>query len=163
MTVNMLLQSGIRAVYGADEVLRIAGSTPGILAEGGAAREVLVGCKKDHRVAMTAAVLAVGLHAQGASHLEVAVDDMRCVDKTYPTFWKDMKAKFGLDVATRREFSAVRGAGAGAELQFPALPPICLIGLPGCGKSSLAGPLAKQFGLELVDICLLYTSDAADE
>ena len=165
VVVNMLLQCGVRAVYGDDEVLRIEGlsanhNTDASDAAGAPAREVLVRCKNDHRVAMTAAVLAVGLKAQGICHLEIAIDDLRCVDKTYPTFWKDMNTKFGLDVAVRHADNGVHdcavNVGTDADTNtppcHPALPPICLLGLPGSGKSALAGPLATQFGLELIDV-----------
>ena len=40
---------------------------------------------------------------------------------------------------------------------------IFLIGPTGSGKTSIGKALAKEFGLDWYDICLLYTSDAADE
>ena len=39
--------------------------------------------------------------------------------------------------------------------------PLLLVGPPGIGKTTLANLAGKNFGYDM--ICLLYTSDAADE
>ena len=40
---------------------------------------------------------------------------------------------------------------------------ISVEGIDGCGKSTQAGLLARALELTGRDVCLLYTSDAADE
>ena len=176
-------------------------------------KKLFVDCKKDHRVAMTAAVLACGLSAIGAD-VVVEIDDLRVVDKTYPSFWEDMAEKFGVvlgpdpktfwgDGEGAGEFSggvpaeeffgttaqtaaghsgqlssktmSTGSAGSGSSgatacstssataqnfalrrLPLPPspkpLPPICMVGLPGSGKSVLAQAAAHHFGLKLLTL-----------
>ncbi len=157
VAVDMLLQLGIPAFYcPTEKKLRI---DPGAAHHNTAPTTVYINCKKDHRVAMSAAVLAAGLGRVRERVCTVKIDDYRCVDKTYPSFWDDVSLKFQILTAVEPE-----GGGAKPSSTFqlrtldPPLPkrplgarPIFFVGLPGAGKSSLSQAAAHHFGLKRVE------------
>jgi len=62
------------------------------LIEGGTPRGAVIDPFNDHRIAMSFAVLAQ------AAHGETTIQNPECVDKSYPSFWRDLK-RIGADLA----------------------------------------------------------------
>ncbi len=84
----------------------------------------------DHRIAMMCAVAAIKCKSR------VNIQDYKCVDKSYPTFFEDFcKYKY-----FNQDKQAVTNKN------------IVLIGLPGCGKTTIGRQIAKQFNMKFVDV-----------
>eukprot|EP00392_Amoebophrya_sp_AT5.2_P006758 g6770.t1 len=117
---DILLQLGIDASYGygavegdgdcGEKVLRIKKNGRDALtackARVSKAQVITADCYKDHRVAMSVACLAVGLPHNKGNMPSLAVDDYRCVDKTYPGFWDMVQEKFGFKIMDPATYNA---------------------------------------------------------
>jgi 3-phosphoshikimate 1-carboxyvinyltransferase len=66
-----------------DDIMIIEGCTVRKKAE-----NVRIDSHNDHRIAMSAAVVAAGLSASGST---IVIENAECVNKSYPGFWKDME------------------------------------------------------------------------
>jgi pentafunctional AROM polypeptide len=119
---------------------------------------VVIECHNDHRMAMSFAVLA-------ARFPNIIIGDKRCVDKTYPGFWDDMHARFGLDfdanvVEALQPQTPLVDAAAECisddifnffDQSDASTATVVLIGMRGAGKSSLGAALAAASNRILLD------------
>lgn len=121
--------------------------------------EARIHCYDDHRIAMAFSVLAAATGGPGA-----IIDERRCVEKTWPSWWVDA-ATLGValapadaprDSGPHASTSTVKAHQAGAD---PAWPPgkyaedasILLVGMRGSGKTFTGTIAAFTLGRTLVD------------
>ncbi|KAL6059567.1 3-dehydroquinate dehydratase (3-dehydroquinase) [Balamuthia mandrillaris] len=105
-------------------------------------------CHKDHRIAMSFAVL--GLVVPG-----VVLKDKECVDKTYPNFWEDLENIFNVSLVTplssddeeneekKKEQEGDKKKGVEEEEDQRS---IIIIGMRGSGKTTMGQRLAERLG-----------------
>ncbi|KAG0144655.1 hypothetical protein CROQUDRAFT_46993 [Cronartium quercuum f. sp. fusiforme G11] len=130
----------------------------GIEVYGRPARKLLEGanihCYDDHRVAMAFAVLGSVPGGKG-----LVLDEKRCVEKTWPSWWDDFSAKLGFSiegvgadqgVVNNKE---VNGNGKGSAVDSPS---ILLCGMRGSGKSFAGRVAASSLGWPLTDSDLYF-------
>jgi pentafunctional AROM polypeptide len=96
---------------------------------------VLIHCYDDHRIAMSFAVLSLALRPHG---LALVLDDAACVEKTYPEYWDDLEARFGVAVAGR-SLSAARAASAAASGAVGAAGAKAAVSIAGAAGFAIAG------------------------
>ncbi|EDQ88471.1 uncharacterized protein MONBRDRAFT_32780 [Monosiga brevicollis MX1] len=111
-------------------------------------RGVPVECYRDHRIAMSFGVL-------GCLWPNVQITDKDCTDKTYPSFWDDVCNLQGhrnavLHASIEEQTSAAAGSAghAGARDRQS----VCIIGMRGAGKSTLARAAAAHLGYQFLDL-----------
>ncbi len=104
----------------------------------------LIRCFRDHRVAMSFALL--GLRTPGAP---VVLLDKACVEKTFPNFWNMLARDFGMvvEAAPEREEEHKHHHKQVVEKQVKH---VVLIGMRGCGKSTTGVQLARALGRKFV-------------
>ena len=103
-------------------------------------KQICVDCHKDHRIAMSFAIL--GSHIDG-----IVISDYTCVNKTYPSFWSDMEI-FGLqsDINQNKKLISKNN-------------PIVLIGMPCSGKTYYGKKLSVNNGLKFCDTDELFFTE----
>ena len=102
----------------------------------------------DHRVAMSLAILVASRAAPVAG---LTIDDAWCVEKTYPTFWRDWTVVLGRPAFGPAEPSSAPAApaasgGLDAALPLPKHSAVVIIGMRGVGKSTLGRAAAAALG-----------------
>jgi pentafunctional AROM polypeptide len=103
-------------------------------------QEVAVECYKDHRIAMSFAVL-------GTVFPGICITDKECVDKTYPEFWVAMRDQLGLALrppAQRSQLASLK--------QFDSNITIVIVGMRGSGKSMMGKALAIATNRDYLDM-----------
>lgn len=112
--------------------------------QGGNPKPASISTFGDHRMAMAFAV--AGSLLEGLS-----IEDPDVVNKTYPTFWHEMR-QLGLN--------SVNMTSANTTKRPVHLPKIVLIGFMGAGKSAVAKQLALQLSLPTIEMddCILEQS-----
>lgn len=128
---------------------------PDIVKGCSSAGPVSIHCYDDHRVAMSFAVLACIIPG-------IIITDKRCVEKTYPTFWDDLHAHFGMSISAAPLVTDVPDARPKAlpdegTVVGPVV--LVLIGMRGVGKSSCGKFAANALGWLLVDIDATIASE----
>ena len=184
--VNGLRQVGIDSSETKDG-LTVTGSPQRLLMTSSSStqrRRVVVACHADHRLAMAFSTLGLFLAANN-SHIEIEIDDRRCVEKTFPTFFHELdkvrevlsnsrgrRTLIGRAVpscfspllprdkkgANQTEAKDVCGANADRSCD---LVQIVLIGMRYCGKTTLGHKLAHYLGCEFIDIDRVVCENAA--
>lgn len=118
-----------------------------IEAVGTATTEVLRGvgadihCYNDHRIAMSFGVL-------GCRWSGVHVTDQACTDKTYPGFWDDWCLHFQGSIKPWLGSSNTSPSQSSPDSVGPSL---FIIGMRGCGKSTLGAEAARALGYRFID------------
>jgi 3-dehydroquinate synthetase/5-enolpyruvylshikimate-3-phosphate synthase/shikimate 5-dehydrogenase/shikimate kinase/3-dehydroquinate dehydratase len=186
VVVEGLQRLGLRAQETKDG-LAVAGAPERLLpprndaSAGGVRRIVRIACCEDHRIAMAFATLGLFLAAM-ASPVIVEIDDRRCVEKTFPTFFaeadivRDMLcAAQGTSIFACTHSSTVKIAHASETRRQETLPQsgergargnqvdVVLIGMRSCGKTTLGRTLAEAFGCPFVDVDQEIGAAAAQE
>ena len=89
------------------------------------------------------------------------VDDVQPTGTTHMAFVRSTEAHAlikGIDVSAALECEGVIGVWTAADLELPPLPEV-----PGLERPTLASDKVRFVGEAVAVVCLLYTSDAADE
>ena len=91
-------------------------------------------CYLDHRMAMSLSLLSTRCE-------NINLEDIECVNKTYPEYWNDMK-KFGMNLEIPDKESYFNEISS---------KPIVLIGLPSSGKTTLGRYLSEKLNYNYYD------------
>ena len=103
---------------------------------------VTIACHDDHRIAMSFGVLgAAAAVLKPSTAGRLTLDDAFCVDKTYPAFWDDLVAAFGVRL-TGTPGGPVADEGVLDLAPGAAAHTVVFIGMRGAGKSTLAARAA---------------------
>ena len=114
-----------------------------------------VHCYDDHRVAMAFSVLAAVPGGPGA-----VLEDKRCVEKTWPSWWDDLSGKLGVlcrgiqipVVSKERRQCVHRTHKLGVPLfRYNPKSTIFIIGMKGAGKTYIGEIAAAALGRTLID------------
>jgi pentafunctional AROM polypeptide len=132
-----LAKFGVKTIE-LDDGLEVVGQNPRELQAG-----QRVHCYDDHRVAMSFAVLASGLTGSGA-----IIEEKRCVEKTWPSFWDDLSRIIGIDV---EGVDLREGPTASAAADTLEDPTIFIIGMRGAGKTHSSLIAASTLGRPVID------------
>eukprot|EP01083_Nonionella_stella_P024209 66917_1 len=112
------------------------------------AHGAVINCYKDHRIAMSFAVL--GARVDG-----VVVSDKQCVDKTYPSFWDAIQRFLGVkldpNAYKRIDHRDVRTTSHGPNPDST----VVIIGMRATGKSGLGAHSARVLGRKFIDLDVL--------
>jgi pentafunctional AROM polypeptide len=123
---------------------------PAPLSEG--ERDIEIFCYDDHRIAMAFSVLAAVPGGPGC-----VIEDRRCVEKTWPSWWDDLSAKLGGVLVDGVEPHVTSSTAAPASSRYPPDATIVLIGMRGAGKSYTGAIGAAALGRPLIDADLFFT------
>lgn len=114
---------------------------------------VSVHCFDDHRVAMAFSILATCPGGPGA-----VIEEKRCVEKTWPSWWDDLSNKIGIDLEGIELMSTTTTPTAVA-----ARPPrhstdasIFVLGMRGAGKTHISQVGAAALGWPVLDADALF-------
>ena len=94
-------------------------------------------CYKDHRIAMSFGVL-------GSVWPSIRITDKDCTDKTYPSFWDDLKLVFGVDAVPWNTPESLQGSKKARS--------VVVVGMRGAGKTTLGSGAAKAVGFNFIDL-----------
>lgn len=128
------LPTGVEIVGCSNDASRLHGAT--------------IQCHDDHRLAMSFSIV-------GSRVPNVVLDEKRCVDKTFPTFFEDVQKYLGLRSAAPAD--AINGSTT-AHAQTPsaskhhAHKSVIVIGMRGSGKTTLGRHAAAAIGYRFIDI-----------
>lgn len=126
---------------------------------------VVINCFDDHRIAMSFSLIASRVSG-------IIMDEKRCVDKTYPTYWEDLEFKFGLklidvqldeshhDKKTSTD-SSCSSSSSISDIDIPKLlktESLILIGMRGSGKTSLGQYIAHRLNRQFLDLDVVFES-----
>ncbi|XP_049848302.1 uncharacterized protein LOC126313398 [Schistocerca gregaria] len=118
---------------------------------------VEIECHNDHRIAMCFAVL-------GSRVPNLYISDKDCVNKTFPTFWTTLRDQFKLTLL-HQECPTKAPAPAQCPLRWPPncvfdpASPILLIGMRGCGKTTMGQNLASELNRPFVDLDQVFADE----
>ncbi|PLW27304.1 hypothetical protein PCANC_26112 [Puccinia coronata f. sp. avenae] len=115
--------------------------------------QVRIHCYDDHRIAMAFSVLGTVPGGKG-----LILDEKRCVEKTWPSWWDDLSVKLGIQLeGVPDEDKPSNSAPAVAwEAKKPETPSILLCGMRGSGKSFSGQVAASTLGWPLIDTDLYF-------
>ena len=101
--------------------------------------EIIIDTHNDHRIAMCASLLSSKMD-------NIIINNYTCVNKTYPTFWKDMK-RLGL------RYKNVKIRKEKRQINFKKNNDIIiLIGMPCSGKTTLGKDLSNFLNYKFIDL-----------
>lgn len=151
-----LAKFGVRTIEH-DDGLEVFGVPIGELRAG-----VSVHCYDDHRVAMAFSVLATLAPGQGAR-----IEERRCVEKTWPSWWDDLETQLGITVqgvdlttanASSNEpaSSLSRISNSLTPVQYEAGATIFCVGMRASGKTYLGGFGAAALKRPFLDADVLF-------
>jgi pentafunctional AROM polypeptide len=80
----------------------------------------------------------------GSAWPSIKITDKDCTDKTYPSFWDDLKLTFGVDIVPWNR--SERAEGSSKPTSF------VIIGMRGAGKTTLGTGAAKALGFTYLDL-----------
>ena len=95
-------------------------------------------CYDDHRMAMSFSILASKID-------NIVISNYECVNKTYPSFWKDMNM-FGLSCNLYNKINKC------IIPKSKLMNKIILIGMPGVGKTTYGREIANKYNYDFADI-----------
>ncbi|POW11604.1 hypothetical protein PSTT_05186 [Puccinia striiformis] len=148
--VAELGKMGIRAEE-LDDGIEVFGTPVDDLAKCG--DQVRIHCYDDHRIAMAFSVLGTVPGGKG-----LILNEKRCVEKTWPSWWDDLSVKLGIQldgVPVHDEVSA-KVPAVSWEAKKPETPSILLCGMRGSGKSFSGQVAASTLGWPLIDTDLYF-------
>jgi pentafunctional AROM polypeptide len=110
-------------------------------------------CYDDHRVAMAFSVLAACPGATGA-----VLEEKRCVEKTWPSWWDDLSRKIGIKV-TGVELDDSPVASTSAPIpRHSTDASIFVLGMRGAGKTHISRIGASALGWPVLDADEMFVS-----
>ncbi|GAA5994414.1 pentafunctional protein ARO1p [Rhodotorula paludigena] len=113
-----------------------------------------VHCFDDHRVAMAFSVLAACPGAHGA-----VLEEKRCVEKTWPSWWDDLSRKIGINVVGV-ELSDSPVASTSAPIpRHSTDASIFVLGMRGAGKTHISRIGAAALGWPVLDADEMFISE----
>ncbi|MBW0477920.1 hypothetical protein O181_017635 [Austropuccinia psidii MF-1] len=147
--VKELSKMGIQAEE-LEDGIKVFGASVETLAEGGA--NTVIHCYDDHRIAMAFSVLGTVPGSKG-----LTLNEKRCVEKTWPSWWDDLNGKLGIELAGVGPMrSSLKGVDVAWEAKKPEIPSILLCGMRGSGKSFSGQVAASTLGWPLIDTDLYF-------
>jgi len=134
-----------------EDGIEVFGTSVETLAKHG--NQVRINCYDDHRIAMAFSVLGTVPGGQG-----LILNEKRCVEKTWPSWWDDLSVKLGiqLDGVPGHEKSSTPAPTVAWEAKKPEPPSIFLCGMRGSGKSFSGQVAASTLGWPLIDTDLYF-------
>ncbi|KAK4055664.1 hypothetical protein OIV83_000210 [Microbotryomycetes sp. JL201] len=120
-----------------------------------------VHCFDDHRVAMAFSVLAACPGAAGA-----VIEEKRCVEKTWPSWWDDLSRKIGISVAGVELSDSPTASTSQPIPRHSTDASIFVLGMRGAGKTHIGKIGAAALGwpvLDADDMFLTETGETAKE
>ncbi|KAH9814228.1 EPSP synthase-domain-containing protein [Melampsora americana] len=108
-------------------------------------------CYDDHRVAMAFSVLGSVPGGKG-----LVLNEKRCVEKTWPSWWDDFSSKMGFVIEGVGEPSEEEKKSQAAKVNENNQPSILLCGMRGSGKSFAGRVAASSLGWPLIDSDLYF-------
>ncbi|GAA6053965.1 hypothetical protein NBRC10513_002836 [Rhodotorula toruloides] len=113
-----------------------------------------VHCFDDHRVAMAFSVLAACPGAHGA-----VLEEKRCVEKTWPSWWDDLSRKIGIEViGVELDDSPVASTSA-AIPRHSTDASIFVLGMRGAGKTHISRIGASALGWPVLDADEMFITE----
>ncbi|GAA5914631.1 hypothetical protein JCM8208_002097 [Rhodotorula glutinis] len=113
-----------------------------------------VHCFDDHRVAMAFSVLAACPGAHGA-----VLEEKRCVEKTWPSWWDDLARKIGINVVGV-ELSDAPVASTSAPIpRHSTDASILVLGMRGAGKTHISRIGASALGWPVLDADEMFITE----
>ncbi len=91
----------------------------------------------DHRMAMSFSLIAM-------INKDICIENPLCVDKTFPTYWKLLET-IGVGIVPIDKFIDRKS--------------VILIGMPGCGKTTLGKLLEEKLGFDLIDLDKIISNE----
>lgn len=132
-----------------EDGIEVFGIQPGQLRAGAS-----VHCFDDHRVAMAFSVLAACPGAHGA-----VLEEKRCVEKTWPSWWDDLARKIGINVVGV-ELSDSPVASTSAPIpRHSTDASIFVLGMRGAGKTHISRIGASALGWPVLDADEMFVSE----
>ena len=110
----------------------------------------LVHCYDDHRVAMAFSVLATVPGGRGA-----IIEEKRCVEKTWPSWWDDLTTRIGI-VSEGVELDQSSTASTSALPRHAGDASIFLLGMRGAGKTHVGKVGAAALGWPVIDADAMF-------
>lgn len=104
---------------------------------------VSLSSRQDHRLAMTFAILSLVTPIQ--------INDVECVEKTFPHFFSYLSPKFGCQLSNQSEIYQESYLANKNFRENISNARIILVGMPGSGKTYLGKHLADKLGYQWVD------------
>ncbi|KAK4057879.1 hypothetical protein OIO90_001098 [Microbotryomycetes sp. JL221] len=120
-----------------------------------------VHCFDDHRVAMAFSVLAACPGATGA-----VLEEKRCVEKTWPSWWDDLSRKIGISVSGVELSDSPTASTSRPIPRHSTDASIFVLGMRGAGKTHIGKIGAAALGwpvLDADDMFLTETGESAKE
>ncbi|KAI8333179.1 EPSP synthase-domain-containing protein [Chlamydoabsidia padenii] len=105
-----------------------------------------VHCYDDHRIAMSFAVLA-SVVPNGT-----IVQEKKCVEKTWPTWWDDLERKLGVRLNGVDQGKRLAQATVTTTSTMDHHKSIVIVGMRGVGKTTLGQHAAEVLGFQFVDV-----------
>ncbi|KWU47540.1 putative ARO1-Pentafunctional AROM polypeptide [Rhodotorula sp. JG-1b] len=115
---------------------------------------VSVHCFDDHRVAMAFSVLAACPGAHGA-----VLEEKRCVEKTWPSWWDDLSRKIGVDVVGVELDDSPVASTSAAIPRHSTDASIFVLGMRGAGKTHISRIGAAALGWPVLDADEMFVTE----
>lgn len=137
-----------------EDGIEVLGIRPNQLREGAS-----VHCFDDHRVAMAFSVLATCPGAHG-----VILEEKRCVEKTWPSWWDDLSRKIGISVAGQELIDQpIASTSTSASLGGSASDSsIFILGMRGAGKTHIGKIGATALGWPVLDADAMFETETGE-
>lgn len=111
-------------------------------------------CFDDHRVAMAFSVLAACPGAHGA-----VLEEKRCVEKTWPSWWDDLARKIGVNVAGVELDDSPVASTSAVIPRHSTDASILVLGMRGAGKTHISRIGASALGWPVLDADEMFVSE----
>ncbi|GAA5922264.1 hypothetical protein JCM1841_001387 [Sporobolomyces salmonicolor] len=113
-----------------------------------------VHCFDDHRVAMAFSVLAACPGAHGA-----ILEEKRCVEKTWPSWWDDLSRKIGIDVVGVELDDSPVASTSAAIPRHSTDASIFVLGMRGAGKTHISRIGGAALGWPVLDADEMFVTE----
>lgn len=114
--------------------------------------DVSVHCYDDHRVAMAFSVLASVPGGQGA-----VIEEKRCVEKTWPSWWDDLVRRIGIKVEGVELAPIASTSKVTPRKDFDAS--VLILGMRGAGKTHLSKIGGAALGWPVLDADAMFETE----